>query len=135
MIIIIFQNLPKTAYYKFIDYWLMFSMQMLVITMGIHTYVAHCCFMANNQIFSLFSNPRPKTVFVAGKGNRIMTTALGAKSSNDGDPLAHAKWVNNAGKLAMLALVLIFNAIFWTLALNEYLLPPETYISNNLEET
>lgn len=125
-----FQNLPKTAYYKFIDYWLMFSMQMLVITMGIHTYVAHCCFMANNQKFSIFSNPKPKTGFVAGKKNKI--TAVAGPFLADSDPLAHAKWVNNAGKLALLFVVMIFNAIFWTLALNEYLLPPEVYLERNV---
>ena len=125
------QNLPKTAYYKFIDYWLMFSMQMLVITMAIHTYVAHCCFMAKNQKFSLFSNPKPKPIFVANKANnnKIVPAAI---SDVPADPLSHAKWVNNAGKLVLIIVVMMFNAIFWTLALNEYLLPPEAYLAKNL---
>ena len=31
------QNLPKTSYYKLIDYWLMFTLNILVITFVIHT--------------------------------------------------------------------------------------------------
>ena len=34
-----FQNLPMTPYYKLIDYWMMFSMVMLMVTMLVHTYL------------------------------------------------------------------------------------------------
>ena len=33
------QNLPMTPYYKLIDYWMMFSMVMLMVTMLFHTYL------------------------------------------------------------------------------------------------
>ena len=44
------------------------------------------------------------------------------------DPLAYAKKINNMGKVGLLLVIIIFNAIFWTMALNEYLLPADYYI-------
>ena len=37
--LLFFQNLPMTPYYKLIDYWMMFSMVMLMVTMLVHTYL------------------------------------------------------------------------------------------------
>ncbi len=48
------QSLPKTSYYKLIDVWLLATLNVLVALMGMHTYVAHKCFLAKNQPFSLF---------------------------------------------------------------------------------
>jgi hypothetical protein len=52
-----FQTLPKTSYYKLIDWWLGYSLNMLVFIMGLHTYVAHMCFLAKNKSFTIFSKP------------------------------------------------------------------------------
>ena len=41
--------MPKTSYYKLVDYFLLFCMLMLVMTMMIHTYVAHLCYRAKNK--------------------------------------------------------------------------------------
>ena len=35
------QGLPKTSYYKMVDWWLFFSSNVLVITIGFHTYLAY----------------------------------------------------------------------------------------------
>eukprot|EP00095_Tigriopus_kingsejongensis_P009466 maker-scaffold1140_size60066-snap-gene-0.4 protein:Tk09466 transcript:maker-scaffold1140_size60066-snap-gene-0.4-mRNA-1 annotation:"cys loop ligand gated ion channel subunit" len=40
------QGLPKTSYYKLIDWWLLFSMNALVLTMCFHTGIAHLCYKA-----------------------------------------------------------------------------------------
>jgi hypothetical protein len=35
------QELPQTSYYKLIDWWLLFALNMLVLTMCAHTYISH----------------------------------------------------------------------------------------------
>jgi len=37
------QDLPKTSYYKLIDWWLFFSTNILVVTMLFHTFLASMC--------------------------------------------------------------------------------------------
>ena len=49
------------------------------------------------------------------------------------DLLGHAKRVNCFMQLALALLVVVFNAVFWTMALNEYLLPPEYYLDKQTQ--
>ncbi len=35
--------MPKTSYYKMVDWWLFFSSNALAITMAFHTYLAYMC--------------------------------------------------------------------------------------------
>ena len=47
--LIVFQSLPKTSYYKLIDWWLLVAMNLLVATMVFHTYVAYVVFRCKNR--------------------------------------------------------------------------------------
>ena len=58
----LFQGLPKTSYYKFIDYWLLFSLNMLVFSMGFHTYLASVVAQARNRDLRLFGKDRKERV-------------------------------------------------------------------------
>lgn len=53
-----FQGLPKTSYYKLIDWWLIVSLNILVITLVFHTYIARVCVKVEakdeNQVCSYF---------------------------------------------------------------------------------
>jgi hypothetical protein len=53
-----FQSLPKTSYYKFIDYWLLFSLNMLVFTMAFHTYLASVVAQARNKEIRVFGKDK-----------------------------------------------------------------------------
>ena len=35
------QTLPRTAYFKMIDYWFTFILLILVLCIGVHTYIGH----------------------------------------------------------------------------------------------
>ncbi len=48
-----------------------------------------------------------------------------------GDPLKRAKGVNKAGKVIVLVFVVAFNVAFWTIAINEYITPAESYLHNS----
>lgn len=50
------------------------------------------------------------------------------------DPLKRAAGVNRAGKVILLLIVVIFNLVFWTIAINEYITPAETYLERLVEE-
>lgn len=123
----VLQGLPKTSYYKLIDWWLLFSLNMLVLTMALHTYVAHCCFRAKNEKPVYFNFKR---VYPRSESKDDQTKKL-PDLDGDEDILKHPKQVNRLGKLALLCVVLLFNSIFWTVALNEYLLSAEYYLSRD----
>ena len=53
-----FQGLPKTSYYKLVDYWLSFGLNSLVLTLIFHTYLAHVVSVAKKKTFSLISGTR-----------------------------------------------------------------------------
>eukprot|EP00094_Tigriopus_californicus_P006421 TCALIF_06184-PA protein Name:"Similar to GLRB Glycine receptor subunit beta (Homo sapiens)" AED:0.20 eAED:0.20 QI:0/1/0.66/1/1/1/6/0/430 len=120
-------GLPKTSYYKLIDWWLLFSLNMLVLTMALHTYVAHCCFRAKNEKPIYFNLKR---VYPRSESRDDQTKKLPDLDGEE-DVLKHPKTVNRLGKLALLCVVLLFNGIFWTVALNEYLLSAEHYLSRD----
>jgi len=42
-------GLPKTSYYKMIDWWLFFSSNVLVMTMAFHTYLSYMCGKAGKK--------------------------------------------------------------------------------------
>ena len=37
----IVKMVPKTAYYKMIDYWLLYSFNIIIVMMVVHTYMDH----------------------------------------------------------------------------------------------
>lgn len=54
--------------------------------------------------------------------------SLSVAEEFDEDHLRSAKRMNNVFKVCYVLVVLVFNAVFWAIALNEYLIPAEFYI-------
>ncbi len=42
--------MPKTSYYKMVDWWLFFASNVLVITIGFHTYLAYLSSKSKREI-------------------------------------------------------------------------------------
>ena len=55
-----FQTLPKTSYYKMIDWWLLVALNILVVTMLFHTFLASVVSKAKKKPMRLLS---AKSVF------------------------------------------------------------------------
>ena len=59
----VLQNLPKTNYYKLIDYWLLFALIILVLICTIHTYVGHLCSKATHEPLAIFKRGKVRRRF------------------------------------------------------------------------
>lgn len=85
------QGLPKTAYYKMIDYWLIFCLIILIITFAFHTFIGYVL-------------DKPEQII--GKPRNNWTIAI---------------QMNRMGRIIVLAIVVVFNLGFWILAFSEYI--------------
>ena len=104
-------DLPKTSYYKLIDWWLLFCSSALVIMMGFHTYLAKICSEIDGNVNKIFSKPTTAT-----------TTAKRIRSS-----VFRPVKINNMAKVFFFLLILAFKSVFWTVALKEYFKTAEEY--------
>ena len=75
---------------------------------------------------------RPPTAFRKSKNSVSSEEALvQAVSDEVEDKLAAARRWNYLGKIVYLVLYLMFNLVFWCIALTEYVRPAEEYINGN----
>ncbi len=101
--------MPKTSYTRLIDVWLLFAINMQVLTMMLHTYIAY-----------LIKEKKGVVPVIIGKSTAIMPT----------QDLKTAKMWNNAAKIGFALLIICFNVGFWYIAIKEYTRPPESYIKD-----
>ena len=123
----ILQDLPITSYYKLIDFWLLVCFNILVITLGFHTYVA--------SVINKSKREQPNV-----KSNTIKVGAIN-EDMNDNQFLSkhqqmikHATWLNDIAKIVFIVSLIIFNLIFWTIALLELLKSSDEIISSHLSD-
>ena len=95
-----FQGLPKTSYYKLVDYWLSFCLNSLVLTLIFHTYLAHVVSAAKKKPFSLNS------------GTRFFSARQDVAINQNCNVLKKAKQLNKAGKI-MFVLLSVFSTLFF----------------------
>lgn len=143
-------SLPKTSYYKMIDWWLLVSLNILVVTMAFHTFLAHTVSKArqrangnsvgtgfistksSNQVSN--SATRPQTA-MAGGAVIISRRPKSPMEHDDekeellyNEEMAGAKRLNDLGKVVYVAIIIAFNIFFWVVAITEYVRPAEEYI-------
>ena len=74
---------------------------------------------------------RPTTAFRKVSNSISSEEALVPISDEKEDKLAAARHWNYLGKIVYLVLYLMFNLVFWIIALTEYVRPAEEYINGN----
>ena len=74
---------------------------------------------------------RPTTAFRKVSNSISSEEALVPISDEKEDKLAAARRWNYLGKIVYLVLYLMFNLVFWIIALTEYVRPAEEYINGN----
>jgi hypothetical protein len=149
-------SLPKTFYYKLIDWWLNFSLTMLVITMAFHTFLAGRVAAAKKQPLSMMAensvmlqkvawssptaNPQHQTRMMPNINEPYMRKAdlynpppvqhMEQEPLSEYDQLKGARRWNTCGQISYVLLVMAFNSVFWYIAIREYLRPAEEYIGS-----
>ena len=112
--------MPKTSYYKLIDWWLTVALNSLVLTMGFHTYLANLVSKSKKKHLELTSNSRIFNPRSSGKVENVANV--------DMDYLKTARRRNEAAKIIFAILIILFNIFFWYLAISEQLTKPESYL-------
>ena len=104
------------------------SLNILVITMAFHTYLAHVVARAQDQPMSFFAGSSIlKRVRSISPGKRLPSYDNQDAKEDDDMRLMHARRLNRFGKISFAALGILFNIIFWSVALAEYVRPAEEY--------
>ena len=119
-----------------IDWWLLFSMNILGVSMGFHTYIAHLvtkgkgptkksgeCLLCNVKGVTMEYKPSPEDTNV-----RQFAPTPADKKNIEKDYIEKAKLFNQLGKIIFVFLCVIFNVVFWSIATIEYMRPAEEYI-------
>jgi len=139
-----------------IDWWLLVSINIMIVTMGFHTFVAHQVSKATKRPMirlpsakSIFNRnkenmvtveTRPPTGTINRQDSRINKMLNSSTSSEAGlfannpeaaDALEAARRWNYLGKIVYVVLYVFFNIVFWITAISEYVRPAEEYISKD----
>ena len=123
------QELPKTSKYKLIDYWLLVCFNILVITLGFHTYVASIIYKSKRE-------PKNKNKNIVINSTIIK---VGPEDMNDThfvskhqQVVKYATWLNDIAKIIFIVSLIVFNLIFWTIALVAFFRSSDVIISSHL---
>ena len=123
----ILQELPKTSKYKLIDFWLLVCFNILVITLGFHTYVAAVIYKSKRE-----PNIKSNKVIKVGPINEDMNDNQFV--SKHQQVIKHATWLNDIGKTIFIVSLIIFNLIFWTIALLSFFKSSDEIMSSPLSD-
>jgi len=119
------EMIPKTSYFKMIDYFLLYSLNVIILVMVYHTYMsAHIAeaFAPNDddrQMEKLkhLAEERPK-------GSQDQKNKLWNQFFTEGgdpvDSLDDARRINKQGQIFFVVAFLLFQIIFWSVALVEF---------------
>ena len=114
------QGLPMTSYYKLIDWWLSLALYTLVMTMAFHTYLAHVVSKAKGQTLTMQN--------ILSGSTWLSPRSESQKELLDAKAMKSAKRLNATGKAIFALAMIAFNAVFWTVAIREYIKPAQAYI-------
>jgi len=114
---------PKTSYIKMIDVWLLYSFNIIIVMMGVHTYMD--TFIRRDPTDKsprpMAINPRIKVKSSDGTDRPVDKIDPFAEENPGWDPnWVKAYKVNFMGKVVNVVVFLVFNIIFWSIALSHY---------------
>ena len=94
------------------------SFNVLVLTLGFHTYLAY-----------IISNAKTEPLFETQiKVRPINDDEKGEEKFIEKKLIKHARIMNTIGKVAFVVIMIIFNIIFWAVAFAENMRPAEDYM-------
>ena len=121
------KDLPITSYFKLIDWWLLVISNVLVITLGFHTYLAYINNKAKEE-----EGIDEKTIMRV-KPIRARGVDMDENQTSSRILLKRqAAWLNMVAKIVFIVFLIIFNVVFWIIALSEHLKSADDIISSHL---
>ena len=139
------QDLPKTSYYKLMDWWLLISVNCLVYSMAVHTYLARVIKEeADKEEAKAAANADEETKSTAWEDSSKPTSATSSAEASKEKKLERKRllmeklkqgkrtkpeWINQIGKIGFIVINVVSNFIIGIIALVEYLKEPEDYLA------
>jgi len=131
---------PKTSYFKLVDVFLLYSFNIVIVIMAVHTYMDMC--IHRDEVSGMIvdkEKSRPTSVtkvepISESDESGIQSRVSSAKSivssmfagsddeevAQDTDAFAYARKINNYGQIGLLAFFFFFMIVYWAFALNHY---------------
>ena len=140
---IFYQDLPKTSYYKLMDWWLIISGNSLVYTMAVHTYLdkvikreANKTEQDDEQLQQQQQQQQQEEAWTTSRSASAVSKAGSTTSAKFRDKLkgkgkSKAAWVNQVGKIGFIVINLVSNLIIGIVALVEYVKDPEDFLGRD----
>jgi len=116
------QSLPATPYFKMIDIWLFFTMNLMVLCLIFHTYLEYV-------IQTVEQREKRSTMSIL----RRNTAGKVHPSDEDDEDHQHAKRVNRIGIYLYVGVVAAFFLVFWIAAFVEFFTPSSFYMNKKLD--
>ena len=117
---------PKTSYYKMIDVWFLFLLILIVLTIIGHTVVTVILGpeSAENKILG------QRRILFNRRGNSAGTQngSMLDEDDEDNEEMMNARTANLICMAAFIAILILFNIIFWVYALEEHGSPIENFL-------
>ena len=100
------------------DWWLLICFNILVLTLGFHTYLAYIVNMSKEESSSNIVKPMFGNIEERTPESVIL--------------MKRAVWLNKMAKAVFIIFMVLFNIIFWIIALNEHFTSADEIISPHL---
>ena len=122
---------PKTSYLKMIDYFLTYSFNIIVVVMIYHTYISvHIQeqFAPNEDDKALNRVRRLGGAEGENEKNDKLWNSFFTEGGKPVDKMKEARRINKQGQIFFVVAFLLFQIVFWSVALSEY------YSDKNIEK-
>merc|ERR1719510_89535 len=119
------EMIPKTSYFKMIDYFLLYSLNVIILVMVYHTYMAaHISeeFAPNDDDRQMEKIKKLAEERVMGedKDKNNLWNQFFTEGGAPVDRLEAARKINIQGQIFFVVAFLLFQIVFWSVALSEY---------------
>jgi len=129
---------PKTSYLKMIDYFLIYSFNIIIVVMVYHTYqAAHVAedFSPNEDDLAMERVKKlgPIEGFATEKNSKLWNSFF-IEGGQGVDKLKEARRINKQGQIIFVVAFFLFQIVFWSVGLSEFLSDKNIEKLTRLEE-
>ncbi|XP_059086853.1 uncharacterized protein LOC131883401 isoform X1 [Tigriopus californicus] len=112
-------HVPVTSYFKLIDVWLLFCVVVIVIVIVFHTILA-ALFTGSGPRKGDNLNSKSAFQRIRTPSGSLTTDTQGLRETFSGDDSPVGRIANWTGMIIVLVIIIIFNIVFWVIALKEF---------------